>query len=64
MKVIPKDELITIIRIDMAAHGLNMTKERIDELFERYGDDYYFDDTPTKMVKTNSNQAREDLMRG
>lgn len=62
MKVIPKDELIIIIKMDMAAYGPNMTKERIDELFERYGDDYYFDDTSKDMVKTNSNHARKTII--
>lgn len=61
MKIIPKDELITLLRLDSRSY---YSISVLSDIFEKFGDDYYANpDNHSELVLTNSNKYREMVTR-
>lgn len=61
MKIIPKDELITLLRLDSRSY---YSISVLSDIFEKFGDDYYANpDNHSELVLTNSNNYREMVTR-
>jgi hypothetical protein len=61
MKIIPKDELITLLQMDnRSCYSISI----LSDIFEKFGDDYYTNpDNHSELVLTNSNNYREMVIR-
>lgn len=61
MKIIPKDELITLLQMDnRSCYSISV----LSDIFEKFGDDYYTNpDNHSELVLTNSNNYREMVIR-
>lgn len=61
MKIIPKNELITLLQMDSRNY---YSISVLSDIFETFGDDYYINpDNHSELVLTNSNNFREKVIR-
>ena len=61
MKIIPKNELITLLQMDSRNY---YSISVLSDIFETFGDDYYANpDNHSELVLTNSNNFREKVIR-
>ena len=61
MKIIPKDELITLLQMGSRNY---YSISVLSDIFEKFGDDYYASpDNHSELVLTNGNNFREMVIR-